>query len=200
MYWKLKLIIKLYLFILLLPSFYLAANDITQEEINRSINLSIESHSGTPPVLEFVLKDPRKVVKKLDFDFNGDGLSDLELQKKYPDNEVIFRGVPYRKPGVYHIMVYIHTDSSIFIRKYELAFARFIWGKNNFDFANDGEFENKIDFVSKTILDWGKERFGELNNEERMILLYIMYSLYRGSIGRCYVFPEVNFYFLEALI
>ena len=200
MSWKFNWIIIISFLILFIPVSYLTAdvvgNTYTEDE-NKTISLSIECHSGTPPVLEFILKDPKHVVKRVDFDFNNDGLPDLELQRKYPKNEVIFRGVPYRRPGLYHFIAYIHTNNSIYLRKYELAFTRFIWGKNNFNFANDGEFEDKINFVSKTILDWGKDRFGKLNSKERMILLYIMYSLYRGSIGRCYGFSGGELLYLK---
>jgi len=176
---------------LFIPIGYLTAEIISSndsDKINKSIELGIECHSGTPPVLEFVLKDPKDVVRKIDFDFDDDGLAELELTKRYPKNVVVFRGVPFRKPGLYHFTAFIHTENNIYLRKYELAFTKFTWGKNNFNFANDGEFEDKISFVSRTILDWGKDRFGDLNNRERLILLYIMYSLYKGSIGRCYGF------------
>lgn len=36
----------------------------TYDNKNKNISLEIECHSGTPPVLEFVLTDKEKIVKK----------------------------------------------------------------------------------------------------------------------------------------
>ena len=191
MRYRFNLLIKVFFLILFIPTYYLLADfdeNLNEDAVNKSLSLYVECHSGTPPILEFVLKDPKHIVTRIDFDFDGNGSPDLELPRKFKENGVIFRGVPYRKQGLHHFTAYIHTDNSIYIRKYELAYTKFVWGRNNFSFANDGEFEDKINFVSKTILDWGKDRFGALNNKERLILLYIMYSLYKGSIGRCYGF------------
>jgi len=161
---------------------------------NRSILLSVECHSGTPPVLEFVLKDPEKLVKSVDFDFESDGAVDYSATPG--KSEVIFRGVPYRHPGVYHPTLFIHTAGGTYPRKYEISFIDFRWGVNNFSFANDGPFENGIDFVSKTIIRWAEERFGTLSETQKVVLLYIMYTLYKGSIGRCYGFSGGELYYL----
>jgi hypothetical protein len=120
-------------------------------EKNREVFLDIECHSGTPPVLEFLLKDREYIVSKLDFDFESDGEIDLVVfPRRAEENEdnVVFRGAPYRQKGVYNPTVYIHTPYGTFLRRFNIGYADFIWGRDNFNFANDGKFENAVDFVS----------------------------------------------------
>ncbi len=190
----------IYIIIFLSPiTGLLATAEERKNEINKSIKLSIECHSGTPPVFEFVLSDPGKHVRRVNFDFDMDNSYDLEINvtKNGNDDRVIFRGTPYRIPGKYNFKAYIITDGGTFIRSYEIGFTRFVWGEDNFSFANDGEFEDKIDFVSKTIIDWGEKRFGNLSQNQKVLLLYVMYNLYKGSIGRCYGFSGGELLFLE---
>ncbi len=169
------------------------------DQKNKSISLDIECRSGTPPILEFVLKDKDLIVKKLSFDFDDDGVIDLVtpgLRDLSDENEVVFRGVPYRNKGVYRLTVYLHSSYGIFIRPFDIAFTDFIWGRDNYNFANDGKFENSIDFVSKTVIDWAEDRFGSLSQEQQVLLLYVMYSIYKGSIGRCYGFSGGEVYYI----
>ncbi|MFW6139154.1 MAG: hypothetical protein ACOC7U_08275, partial [Spirochaetota bacterium] len=167
-------------------SFYAEVSKDVPIHKNRRVHLDIECHSGTPPVLEFVLRDYARIVKGAGFDFDSDG--NIELEVKNKGNEVLFRGVPYRQPGKYRPTVYLYTDQGKIKREYIVSFTEFVWGRDNFRFANDGEFENAIDFVSDTIIEWAEERFGPLTTRQKLIVLEIMYSIYRGSIGRCYGF------------
>jgi len=174
---------------------YMRSYDNIYHKKNANIYLDIECHSGTPPILEFVLNDTEKIVKDVSFDFDHDGIIDLNIDNIKSD--VIFRGTPYRKNGVYIVTVFLNTSYGTFMREFNISFTDFVWGKNNFNFANDGKFENRIDFVSKTIIQWAEERFEELNKEQKVILLYIMYNLYKGSIGRCYGFSGGEAYFIK---
>jgi hypothetical protein len=165
---------------------------------NNEIFLNIESHSGTPPILEFVLKDWDEIVEKIYFDFEKDGVIDLELEPLPGEKDaekVVFRGIPYRKEGEYNAAVYLKTEYGTFLREFVIGFTDFVWGEDNFSFANDGKFENAIDFVSKTVVDWAQNRFGELTQDQELVLLYVMYSIYKGSIGRCYGFSGGEVYY-----
>jgi hypothetical protein len=169
-------------------------------KLDSSLFLDIECHSGTPPVLEFVLTDNHHAVQNVYFDFDGDGYIELASQGLRTEEEgkgVVFRGVPYRKKGRYTPVVWISTALGTFRREYTVCFTDFIWGRDNFCFANDGKFENAIDFVSKTVIDWAEERFGELTQEEEVLLLHTMYSIYKGSIGRCYGFTGGEVFYIE---
>ncbi len=168
--------------------------------LDSSLFLEIECHSGTPPVLEFVLTDSHHVVRKVYFDFDGDGIIELAsqgLRDEEKEKGVVFRGVPYRKKGRYAPVVWLSTALGTFRREYAVCFTDFVWGRDNFCFANDGKFENAIDFVSKTVIDWAEERFGELTQEEEVLLLHTMYSIYQGSIGRCYGFTGGEVFYIE---
>ncbi len=172
----------------------------TYDNKNKNISLEIECHSGTPPVLEFVLTDKEKIVKKLYYDFDNDGEIDLEtggLREGEKGDEVVFRGVPYREKGVYTLSVYLETFYGTLMREYVVSFTDFVWGRDNFNFANDGKFENTINFVSTTVIKWAEERFGNLTQDQQAILLHVMYSMYKGSIGRCYGFSGGEVYGLE---
>ena len=167
---------------------------------NNSISLEIECHSGTPPILDFILKDKEQIVERLFFDFDNDGLIDLEtlgLRDEKVENEVVFRGVPYRKKGIYALSVYLKTHYGTFLREFDIAFTDFLWGRDNYNFANDGKFENSIDFVSKTVIEWAENRFGYLTEQQQVILLHVMYSIYKGSIGRCYGFTGGEVHYME---
>ncbi|MFW6180769.1 MAG: hypothetical protein ACOC8N_03395 [Spirochaetota bacterium] len=166
-----------------------ASHDAAGKELVRleeRVGVAVESYSGTPLVLEFLLEDPDRAVTRVDFDFNGDGAADLTVGR--PEGGVLFRGVPYRQPGVYRPRLLLHTRSGTIRRDLEVAFAGYRWGRDNFRFANDGEYEDAIDFVSTTVIDWAVDRFGPIDQEQQMLLLYFMYRMYRGSIGRCYGF------------
>ena len=170
------------------------------QKLDGSLFLDIECHSGTPPVLEFVLTDSEHVVQKVYFDFDGDGIVELEsrgLRDEELEKGVVFRGVPYRKSGTYAPVVWLSTRWGTFKREYTVSFIDFVWGKDNFYFANDGKFENAVDFVSETVIDWAEEKFGELTQEQEVLLLHVMYSIYKGSIGRCYGFTGGEVFYIE---
>ncbi|MBA7524156.1 hypothetical protein ES705_16293 [subsurface metagenome] len=80
---------------------------------NKNVLLEIECHSGTPPVLEFVLKDSMGIVEKLFFDFENDGEIDIEIDEMTGEtnvDKIVFRGTPYRKKGTYTLAVYLKTE------------------------------------------------------------------------------------------
>jgi hypothetical protein len=160
------------------------------------LQLDVECHSGTPLILEFVLtKGKDSGIKRVDFDFESDGVIDLTLEKIH--GEVLFRGVPYPEKGTYRASIYFETLYGTFMREYIISYTDFVWGRDNFSFANDGKFENIIEFVSDTVVNWAEERFGVLNQEQKIMVLYLMYSIYKGSIGRCYGFSSGETFYLS---
>ena len=175
--------------------------DSSAEKYNRSIYMDIESRSGTPLVLNFVLKDLEGIVERVYFDFESDGYVDLEVdnsvEEKSVEEKVVFRGVPYRKRGIYTASIYLETEHGTFLREFVVTFTDFVWGRDNFSFANDGKFENTIDFVSNTVIDWAEDRFGDLTPDQEVLLLYVMYNIYKGSMGRCYGFSGWESYYLQ---
>lgn len=168
--------------------------DTLYDYYNRAIRIDVECHSGTPLVLEWVLAEGRKEeLLQVSFDFESDGEIDLVLDDV--GREVLFRGVPYRAPGVYVATVFIETVKGNFMREHRIAYTDFVWGSDNFRFANDGIFENSVGFVSDTVVAWARDRFGDLSREQELLLIYLMYSIYKGSIGRCYGFAGGESYY-----
>lgn len=162
---------------------------------NIGIRVDVECHSGTPPVLEWVYAiGEKEQIKAVSFDFESDGEIDLKLEKIRGD--VLFRGSPYRIPGTYTASLFIETTHGVFMREYVISYNDFFWGRDNFRFANDGTFENRISFISNTIVEWAQERFGELSEEQETLVIYLMYTLYKGSIGRCYGFSGGESYYI----
>jgi hypothetical protein len=166
-----------------------------QQKFTEPVQLDIESHSGTPLVLEFVLRDTEKKVRWVSFDWDGDGRRDLMVRSG--ENEVVFRGIPFRKPGSYRMSAWLHTREGTLKRDYTVTYTDFIWGRDNFQFANDGKFENSTDFVSDTVVTWAQERFGPLDQNDRVLLISVMYDIYKGSIGRCYGFTGEQIKYLQ---
>jgi hypothetical protein len=135
------------------------------------------------------------------FDFESDGNVDLEIDnsvgEKSVKEKVVFRGVPYRKRGAYTASIYLETKYGTFLREFVITYTDFVWGRDNFSFANDGKFKNTIDFVSNTVINWAEERFGDLTPDQEVLLLYVMYNIYNGSMGRCYGFSGGESYYLQ---
>jgi hypothetical protein len=184
----------LFLFILVPAALTAQTMMVMPHDPEKAVRLDVECHSGAPLVLEFVLKAPEDMVRSISFDFESDGEYDLTVRE--PKEEVVFRGVPFRRAGTYRITAYLHTAQGNFIREYEVAFTDFVWGRDNFVFANDGKFEDSGDFVSKTLMAWAEERFGPLSEEQKILLLSVMYDIYKGSIGRCYGFTGEQLYYI----
>jgi len=175
---------------------YLRDYDTLYDYMNMRIRVDVECHSGTPPVLEWVYAIGKKEqIKSVSFDFESDGEIDLSLEKIH--GEVLFRGSPYRAPGTYTASLFIETTHGRFMREHTVSYTEFVWGRDNFRFANDGTFENRIDFVSETVVEWAQERFGSLSEDQQQLLLYLMYSIYKGSIGRCYGFSGGESYYIS---
>ncbi|MGQ9616946.1 MAG: hypothetical protein ACUVWJ_11175 [Spirochaetota bacterium] len=168
---------------------------VKDEGMLKTIQVDIECHSGTPPILEIVLKDSKKLVGGAEIDFDGDGSPELSISRI--SSEVLFRGVPYRKKGRYRLSVSLDTKIGRFKREFTVAFTDFIWGRDNFRFANDGIYEDKTDFVTERLFEWVEHRFGSIDERQKLILLSVMYDIYRGSIGRCYGFTGGQIYYLE---
>jgi hypothetical protein len=173
---------------------YQRSYDTLYDFRNREIRVDVECHSGSPPVLEWVIAGTdMDDIRTVSFDFESDGEIDLALEKF--SGEVLFRGSPYRKAGTYTASLFIETSYGRFMREFVVSFADFQWGRDNFRFANDGKFENKIGFVSETVAEWARERFGTLSKEQEALLIYLMYKIYKGSIGRCYGFSGGEVYY-----
>lgn len=180
-----------------------ADNPPTLDELDRSISITVSSISGTAPLLEFSLKDPKEIVNSVSFDFNSDGIPDYLVYVDSLDEDdalegVVYRGIPYLEHGKLHTLtVHMETNYAVFTRIFEIAFAPYQYGRDNLSFANDSTFRNKSPEISRALIQWARDRFGELTDEQEFLLVNLMYRLFRGNIGRCYGFSAGGLYYQE---
>ncbi len=180
----------------------LAADDPPPlEELDRSLSITVSSESGTAPLFEFFLNDPKGIVNSVSFDLTGNGIPDYlvhieSLEEDDAERGLVYRGIPYLEHGQLHTLkVLMETDYGIFTRVFEIAFAPYQFGRDNLSFANDSTFRNKSPEISRVLVQWAHDRFGELTDEEEFLLINLMYRLFRGNIGRCYGFSAGGLYY-----
>ncbi len=199
---NIRYIFSVLLFLMILSG--AAAEDlITLEEMDREIILNASSRGGTPLLLEFHLQDPSGHVKQVNFDFTGNGITDYAFfLPAVPEEEEgenpppVYRGIPYRGFGDVHYMkVQLVTEAGSLYRDFEIAFTDFQWGRDNLSFANDNRFRDTAGAVSDYVLDWARSRFGSIDEQQEMLLVSLMYRLFRGNIGRCYGFSALGLYY-----
>jgi len=155
-----------------------------------SPGVDVRCYTGNPALLEFYLTDKEGVIKEVELATEGGRflweIPDLEDRG---DKGVELRIQPFLKPGSYDFILHLKgkedfTES----RSFRLVFTDFVWGRDNFSFANDGEYEKLLGSYSAVLFSWLMERFGEIPDWQRFILVHYMYSLFSGSTGNCYAF------------
>ncbi len=190
------------LFLLIHIPFLMADDPPLLQEIDEHITLSAETSSGTPLILEFFLEDPKEYVKQLNFDFHVTGVVDysvkLPLERDDEDKPPVYKGIPFRAPGMVHqLTVELVTPYGSVYRMFEVAFAEYLWGRDNLSFANDNVFRRNSGAISDYLFDWAQDQLGELDDEQEFLVTSLMYRLFRGNIGRCYGFSAGGLYYME---
>ena len=74
---------------------------------------------------------------------------------------------------------------------FTVAFADFRFGRDNFNFGNDGDSSHgEVKPYSETLSEWLTERYPDVElSEEAEVLLYgESYRVFKGTTGRCYAF------------
>ncbi len=163
-------------------------------------SFTVNSTGGTPFLLEFHLEDPDETVQEVRFDFSANGVTDYLFlvtdDHREEEKILVYRGIPHRGfTSVHRMTVELVTTEHSYFRTYETAFADFQWGRDNLRFANDNRFRDTAGPVSDYLLDWAAARFGPLTEEQEMLLISLMYRLFRGNIGRCYGFSASGLYY-----
>ena len=194
----------LWIAFLLLIGLPVFANDTvkTIEELDKEISLTVSTSSGSPLVLEFLLKDPLALVKEIHFYFQSDTEQDFsyvitgEEETDKEKNKKVYKGLPYQKFGALHqTKVELVTAYGSIYRNYEIAFADYQWGRDNLSFANDKAFRDAAGSVSDYALTWATSRFGTIDDELQLLLMSYMYRLFRENIGICYGFSATGMYY-----
>jgi hypothetical protein len=71
---------------------------------------------------------------------------------------------------------------------YEVGFVDFVWGRDNYRFGNNRDYESRIGDYSEILADWLETRFGGVEEAELALLVHYMYGMFGENAGRCYAF------------
>ncbi len=149
--------------------------------------VEIRSSSGTPPLLEITVSTTTAKLHRVTV-----VTQDTSFSTDFRDGAAVFEAevklAPFREPGIHDMQVIAHTSEGFVIRNYRVGFSDFVWGRDNFRFANASRTPKAIDAYSESILPWAEDRFRELSTVERNVLINAAYSVLRNRIGRCYAF------------
>ncbi|NBC28394.1 MAG: hypothetical protein GVY29_00200 [Spirochaetes bacterium] len=108
---------------------------------------------------------------------------------------------PFRRPGVHALSIRIEPAGGALDEtagaagagrvEFTVGFVDYVWGRDNFRFANDAEYRTSLDPYSVMLFEWLEERFGgegEVGEREKALIVHEMYTLFGKNAGRCYAF------------
>lgn len=151
-----------------------------------SARVTFTAGGGSPLLLVMTVDDPsgevRKVVAESD---------ETRLERVVPggaSGPFVVPIAPFSSAGVHRLTVTLRTDTGEERRSYRVAFVDHVWGRDNFRFANDGQFRGEVDSYSDLLYPWLEDRFGDVSHDDRVILLHYAYDLLREQMGLCYAF------------
>jgi hypothetical protein len=171
----------------------------------------ISSSSGSPLLLEVILKEPpadlREIIVRtgsstLRFDAPRLGGSPARLADEDGTTAEDSAGTtdpaagdphvltitPFLEPGVYDLEIELRGARSRGVARFEVGFVDFVWGRDNFRFGNNADYESRIGDYSQVLSEWLEKRFGSIPDAERALLVHYMYGLFGENPGRCYAF------------
>ncbi len=153
----------------------------------------LRSSSGSPLLLEVILEeqpsDLRKIVVRtgsstLRFDARQLG----RRSDAHAGDPHVLTLTPFLEPGVYDLEVELVGDATTVRASYEVGFVDFVWGRDNFRFGNNADYESRVGDYSQVLSEWLEKRFGSISDAERALLVHYMYGLFGENPGRCYAF------------
>ncbi|NBB90765.1 MAG: hypothetical protein GVY23_06115 [Spirochaetes bacterium] len=174
----------------------------------------LRSSSGSPLLLEVILEDPppkleeivvRTGSSELRFDATGLGTGraaeagtaaeDPSAAEEGPTAEdpadrdpLVLTLTPFLEPGVYDLEIELRGERFREVATFEVGFVDFVWGRDNFRFGNNADYESRVGDYSRVLSDWLEKRFGSVSDAERALLVHYMYGLFGENPGRCYAF------------
>jgi hypothetical protein len=146
------------------------------------------SFSGSPLLLEFELKKPGR--QPLDVVIEGAGSRLSYHIPPDPERDALeIKAAPFFSPGVYELALRVRRGDEAERRfPLEVGFVDFVWGRDNFRFGNNSDYESTVGSYSEILADWLEERFGIVDPAVRVLLADYMYGLFGKNTGRCYAF------------
>jgi hypothetical protein len=174
--------------------------------VEPSYSLEVHSFSGSPLLLQLTLKDPGGQFDQVEIAAGGSMLSYRLPQPEGPGLEgggsgteeeaVTIPFSPFFAPGIYNLVIRLSgPDLSVEV-PYRVGFVDFVWGRDNFRFGNNGNFETLNGDYSLALFEWLEERFGEVPEAEKVLLVHYMYSLFGTNPGRCYAFSGSQYRYI----
>ncbi|TVR67041.1 MAG: hypothetical protein EA427_14795 [Spirochaetaceae bacterium] len=173
-----------------------------------SAALSIRALGGSPLLLEVTLRDPERRVSAVIVES-----TDTHLEHRVPGREpstatdasaavdasdapasYSFPVSPFIEAGVHELSVDLRStraaggETLADRRRFRIAFVDYVWGRDNFSFANDARYRGEIISYSEILYPWLEARFGRVPPGERAFLLLRAYEILRGQLGFCYAF------------
>ncbi|MFW6215465.1 MAG: hypothetical protein ACOC45_05920, partial [Alkalispirochaetaceae bacterium] len=181
-----ELLIPALILLLTLPS--LLGADPRSPELEA---LQLRSFSGTPLLLEIALREDFPVPGKLIARSGGD-MHTFTLLEPPPEHASGLRLSPYLVPGRYELEFELEAlkegGATLGSWSYTISFTEFVWGRDNYRFGNNADYESVIGDYSEILSSWLEERFDLQDPGDRVILTDLMYSLFGRNSGRCYAF------------
>lgn len=163
-------------------------------DTDAAITVELHTESGAPLVLHLMLQDPERIAERLVID-TGVARLDMVLPAQEEHSVTIS---PFAEPGVYDLRLEIGTAHGTCSREFRIGFMDFRWGRDNFRFGNNGSTTHgEVRPYSVNLLEWGRDRFGELSPVEEVAMIRRTYELFKGATGRCYAFSVSQARFME---
>lgn len=147
----------------------------------------ISSHSGSPLLLRLTVEDPDRALSEVRL-LSEEGNQTFLLPEKRSEEAVTLRLSPFLTPGSREVVLELLGEEQQQRWEYAIAFVDFVFGRDNFRFGNNAEYESIIGTYSEILAGWLEERFGEAEPGDLVILTDYMYSLFGENPGRCYAF------------
>ena len=153
----------------------------------------LRSSSGSPLLLEVILEEQPSDLQEI---VVRTGSSTLRFDAPQlgrrsaasAGDPHVLTLTPFLEPGVYDLEVELVGDATTGRASYEVGFVDFVWGRDNFRFGNNADYESRIGDYSQVLSEWLEKRFGSISDAERALLVHYMYGLFGENPGRCYAF------------
>ena len=156
----------------------------------------MRSFSGSPLMLQVVLSDPDRRLRSFTLSCESSTLA-YRIPADLDRAEHLFHVSPFFGPGVHDVEVRLDIDEGQSKRtRVQVGFVDFVWGRDNLSFGNNHAYTSVIGTFGEVLGDWIRERFGEIDEADLILLVDYMYSLFGTNTGRCYAFAgtEVRYW------
>lgn len=170
-----------------------------------SYSVELRSFSGSPLLLQLALEDPRGRFDRVVIAGAGASLSyrlpepegaPPEIAGDADQGAVTIPFSPFFGPGIHDLVVRLSGPELMVDIPYRVGFVDFVWGRDNFRFGNNADFETLNGDYSLALFAWLEDRFEEIDVADKVLLVHYMYSLFGTNPGRCYAFSGSQYRYI----